>query len=56
MASCRLLDDEVKAALSYLEDSDDSLVGEHSPFVKNTRSRRYVRCSHCMLASTSCDP
>ena len=46
VASCRLLDDKVKAALSYSEDSDDSLVGEHSPFVKHTRSRRYVCCSH----------
>ena len=35
-------EDSVRAALAYSdEESDDSLVGEHSPFVKHTRNRRY---------------
>ena len=38
-------EDGVRAALAYSEEeeveSDDSLVGEHSPFVKHTRNRRY---------------
>ena len=40
-ASQRLARDDVRAVLSYSEESDDSLIGEHSPFVKHTRSKRY---------------
>ena len=42
VASQRLAKDDVRAALAYSEESDDSLIGDHSPFVKSTRSRRYV--------------
>ena len=36
-------EDSVRAALAYSdEESDDSLVGEHSPFVKHTRNKRYA--------------
>ena len=51
MASRRIVEDGVRAALAYSEEeeeeeegkeSDDSLIGEHSPFVKHSRSKRYV--------------
>ena len=47
VASRRIVEDGVRAALAYSEEgegeeSDDSLVGEHSPFVKHTRSKRYA--------------
>ena len=48
MASRRIVEDGVRAALAYSEEeeegeeSDDSLVGEHSPFVKHSRSKRCV--------------
>ena len=47
MASRRIVEDGVRAALAYSEEegkeSDDSLVGEHSPFVKHAKNKRYVQ-------------